>query len=474
MVKPLHVGVLAIVIGIVCLGYDTGAASFVSDSHLEVKAEPETVAAASPGSLAEPETAPQPAGRVNPSGPPSMPVSETAAKADAALGAAPAPSSRIPADHWLVGTSDAPDMVPAVIAPEAPRLLLAEEGDAYLERIGDSRVLHLKGSYREMGRQHGVLLKEEILAGANLIKIIGAVAWKKDYQASIREAWTRTSPFIPQKYKDEMAGLAEAVGLSEEDVQNFTIFPELFHCSGFAVWGKATEGGVLFHGRVLDYMRDAGMDRYALVIVHEPEGGNAFVNIGYSGMLGSVTGMNVKRVAVGEMGGGGGEKWDGMPMSLLVRECLEKADTMEQVRQIMTDTPRTCQYYYCVSDSKADNGRGSAFGVAAEPDRIDFIGPGEAHPLLPRPFKDVVLMSAGDRYRCLADRVEKMYGRITPGVALDIMSRGVAMKSNMHNALFKPDTLEFWVANSTVQEPASNRPYVHYDLKELMKGKPSP
>jgi len=127
-----------------------------------------------------------------------------------------------------------------------------------------------------------------------------------------------------------------------------------------------------------------------------------------------------------------------------------------------------------VSDSKADNGRGSAFGVAAEPDRIDFIGPGEAHPLLPRPFKDVVLMSAGDRYRCLADRVEKMYGRITSGVALDIMSRGVAMKSNMHNALFKPDTLEFWVANSTVQEPASNRPYVHYDLKELMKGKPSP
>lgn len=406
----------------------------------------------------------------------SLPTSQTALESERALeqteAQAPLPTSVLPPDHWLVGTSDAPDMAPAIIAPEAPRALLAEDGPAYLERIGDERVLHLKGSHYEMGVQHGTLLRDEIREAANLVRTVGMFAWKGNFDESIREAWTRTSPYIPEKYKEEMRGMAEATGLSEEEVQDFTIFPELFHCSGFALWGKATADGALLHGRVLDYMREVGLDKYAMVIISEPDGGNAFVNVAYSGMLGSVTGMNAKHVAIGEMGGQGGGLWDGMPMTLLVRECLESANTLEEARRIMEAAPRTCQYFYVISDSKADGGRGSALGVAAEPETILFLGPNESHPLLPRPFEDAVLMSAGDRYTCLADRIGKMYGKIDAQIALDIMARGVAMKSNMHNALFRPATLEFWVANSTIQSPASNRPYRAYDLNALMKERP--
>jgi isopenicillin-N N-acyltransferase like protein len=81
-------------------------------------------------------------------------------------------------------------------------------------------------------------------------------------------------------------------------------------------------------------------------------------------------------------------------------------------------------------------------------------------------------MSAGDRYTCLVDRAEKQYGEFTPELALDLMARGVSMKSNMHNALFKPATLELWVANSTIHDPACNLPYTNYDLKKLMSIKP--
>lgn len=412
-----------------------------------------------------------------PSSPASDVLSETAAKTEARLGAAEEaePDRTLPPDHWLVGTSDEKDMFPAVIAPDAPRKLLAEHGPAYLEQIGAARVLHLKGSYYDMGVQHGTLLKDEIVAAAKQIKIIGTLAWKeKDYSITVREAWERTNPFIPQAFKEEIRGMAEAAGLTDEEVQDFTIFPELFHCSGFALWGKATADGALLHGRVLDYMRDAGLDKYALIIIQEPEGANAFVNVGYSGMIGSVTGMSVNHIAIGEMGGKGEGQWDGMPMTILLRLCLEQAKTLDDVRRIMSETPRTCQYYYCVSDSKADDGRGSAFGVAAEPDTITFIEPNEPHELLPRPFEDSVLMSAGHRYMCLADRVEKMYGRITPQIALDMMARGVAMRSNMHDALFKPATLELWVANSTVEQPACNLPYTHYDLDALMTERPAP
>ncbi len=406
-------------------------------------------------------------------------ISQTALQSEAAIEKteqeqpkSPEPVATLPPDHWLVGTSDAPDMLPATLAPDAPRELLARSGPAYLERIGSDRVLHLKGTYYEMGVQHGTLLKDEIREAAKLVETIGQFAWKGDYQKSIREAWERTSPFIPEKFKEEIRGLAEATGLTVEEVQNFTIFPELFHCSGFAVWGKATEDGSLYHGRVLDYMRDAGLDKFAVLTIFEPEGANAWVNVGYSGMLGSVTGMNVQHVGIGEMGGRGEGLWDGMPMTFLVRECLETANTLEEVRAIMENTPRTCEYYYVISDSKADNGRGSALGVAATPDKIQFIGPNESHPLLPRAMEDVVLMSADERYTCLANRVEKMYGKINAQIALDLMARGVAMKSNMHNALFKPATLELWVAHSTVTSPAANRPYRAYDLKKLMTEEP--
>ncbi len=382
------------------------------------------------------------------------------------------PLAPLPPDHWLVGTSAVPDMVPATIAADAPRTLLREYGPAYLEQIGAERVLHLKGTHYEMGFQHGTLMKDEVIAASARLRAVGSLSWEGDFKASLGEAWRRCDPFIPQKFKDEIKGMSDATGLPLDYVQDFTIFPELFHCSGFALWGRATKDGELLHGRVLDYMRTAGLDKWALIIIQEPEGGAAFVNVAYSGMIGSVTGMNDQQVAIGEMGGHGAEQWDGMPMTLLISECLESSKTLDDVRRIMTDTPRTCEYYYVISDAKADNGRGMAYGVAAFPKEIQFIGPNESHERLPRPVEDAVLLSAGDRYNCLVDRALKMYGKFTPQEALDLMARGVAMESNMHDALFKPRTMELWVANSTVRQPACNRPYRHYDVRKLIAEKP--
>jgi hypothetical protein len=49
------------------------------------------------------------------------------------------------------------------------------------------------------------------------------------------------------------------------------------------------------------------------------------------------------------------------------------------------------------------------------------------------------------------------------------MDRPVAMKSNLHNALFAPQSLEVWVANAGPKTPASKEPYTHYDFKSLLE-----
>jgi hypothetical protein len=187
--------------------------------------------------------------------------------------------------------------------------------------------------------------------------------------------------------------------------------------------------------------------------------------VSYAGFISSVTAMNEKRISVGEMGGRGEGNWDGKPMAQLVREVMEKADSLEEAVELMRTGPRTCEYFYVLADGK----QRKAVGIAATPTTFEVIKPGEAHPRLPHPFKDVVLMSAGDRYEKLAERVKAGYGKFDADAARHLMDRPVAMTSNIHSVLFAPDTLDFWVANADAKNVASHCRYTHYNLAELLK-----
>jgi hypothetical protein len=244
------------------------------------------------------------------------------------------------------------------------------------------------------------------------------------------------------------------------------VLPELFHCSGFALFGKATKDGTLYHGRILDYMTNAGLQNHAVIIVAKPAGYNGFVNVSFAGSLGSVTGMNARRISIGEMGGRGVGKWDGCPMTFLVRRGLEEAASLDDVMKIFTETPRTCEYYYVFADGNKRDAR----GVAAVPEKIEFIAPGQADPRLPEAVPDAVLLSAGDRYTLLVERTRAGHGKIGVEEAIRLMDRPVAMQSNLHSVLFVPEKLLAWVAYAGPDgEPAANRTYYGYDFSELLK-----
>jgi hypothetical protein len=181
--------------------------------------------------------------------------------------------------------------------------------------------------------------------------------------------------------------------------------------------------------------------------------------------LGSVTAMNDQKLAIGEMGGRGEGHWDGKPMAQLVREVMEKAGTLEEAVELMRRGPRTCEYYYVVSDGKSRR----AVGIAATPARFETVWPGEKHELLPEAVQDAVLLSAGDRYKKLVERVRGKYGAIDDEAARELMDRPVCMESNIHSVLFAPETLDFWVANADSKSPASHTRYTHYNLGEMLK-----
>lgn len=361
------------------------------------------------------------------------------------------------------------EKIPTLGPVTGERRVVAREGAGRLEIVDGTKVLYLKGTPEEMGRQHGVLLKKDIRGLVDHILYgvgVGSSFEKGEWVfGGIEAAQRRLHPFMDERYYREMDSLADASGLRREEVRLANFFPEMFHCSGFAVFGRATVAGRLYHGRVLDYLRGMGLEQNAVVMVFQPEQGNAWVNVGYAGFIGSVTAMNEKHISIGEMGGRGEGNWDGKPMAELVREVMEKANTLDEAVAIMRKGPRTCEYYYVISDAKS----GRAVGIGATPDKFDVVQPGQSFDRLPHPVADAVLMSAGDRYEELVRRVKGNYGKLDAAGARDLMKRPVCMTSNIHCALFAPDTLDFWVANADSQNPAAHTRYTQYNLAEMLK-----
>ncbi len=366
------------------------------------------------------------------------------------------------------------EKIPTLGPATGERRVVAREGNGRLELIDGTRVLFLKGTPEEIGRQHGTLMKKEVrhlvdqmLFGVGVGSSFDKGTW---FFGEIESAQKRVAPFTDDRYFREMDALADAAGLPREEVRLANFFPELFHCSGFALFGEATVGGKMYHGRILDYLRGMGLEQNATVIVTQPDQGNAWVNVGYAGFVGSVTAMNEKHISIGEMGGRGEGNWDGKPMAQLVREVMEKANILEEAVAIMRKGPRTCEYYYVIADAKSKR----AVGIAATPDKFETIWPGDSHPLLPHGTPDTVLVSAGDRYEELAQRVKAGYGKFDAQGARDLMKRPVCMTSNIHSVLFEPETLDFWVANADSENPAAHTRYTHYNLGELLQPEKAP
>jgi hypothetical protein len=354
---------------------------------------------------------------------------------------------------------------------------VARCGDGWLELIDGYPVLHLKGTPYEMGYQHGALLKEHVRQNLHHMLVvkakeaptvkIGPVTM--NVRNAINMILKTQEPYVDQRYFDEIDGVAAGAGVDAYDGRAANFIPELFHCSGFALMNSATKDGTLYHGRVLDYAVDWGLQDHAVLVVAEPEGRIPFVNITYAGFIGSVTGMNAEHVSIGEMGGRGLGHWEGRPMALIIREALETAKSLDEAVATFRDKPRTCQYYYVIADGEENR----AVGMEASWDVFEVIEAGKSHPLLTKPVKDCVLMSAGDRYLELAKRAEAGQGKFTAEDALKLMERPVAMKSNLHNVLFEPASTKIWVANaSSDKRPAAEQKYYRFQLSELLKRKP--
>lgn len=169
-------------------------------------------------------------------------------------------------------------------------------------------------------------------------------------------------PYIPQRYVDEMKGIvAGSNGLVDEKMLiRVNMVPELTQasCTVFGAWGPATVGGKLYHMRALDWEPRAQVNQFPAVVLYESneEGSHPFANIGYLGLIGSLTAMSKIGISMGEkvIYVDNPKDWPiqphvsywGKPWMFLLRDTVQFANNIVEAEAMLQDTTRTMMIHF--------------------------------------------------------------------------------------------------------------------------------
>jgi len=214
-------------------------------------------------------------------------------------------------------------------------------------------VLRLRGTPREIGRQHGRLLRRQIrfltkeFYEAFCLKLVG--------EQGIREWTKQVLPHIPEHYREEIRGIAEGAGLPEETVLRVNCIIDRLQtvfCSTVVAAGDMTEGDAVYFGRNLDFIGRNVLHKSTVVLVFESEGKAPVAAVTWPGLVGILSGMNAHGVCGATMMiHHGTEARPGVPYMMMYRDALAGAKRMADVGDHVAKTKRTIPNNFTVVDA---------------------------------------------------------------------------------------------------------------------------
>ena len=159
-------------------------------------------------------------------------------------------------------------------------------------------VVDLHGTWYEMGRQYGALLKDELaevyLFVETIIQYSVGNAEKADSIIAVQEAQT------PYRISEFMRGAAETSGLTVAQLQAVNAVERiggLPKCSAVFCWDDYAAGPLVI-GRNYDYSDAFALlkDDVAVTVFHPADGSLAVATVGYVGEMYAVNGLNEKGI----------------------------------------------------------------------------------------------------------------------------------------------------------------------------------
>jgi len=281
---------------------------------------------------------------------------------------------------------------------DAPTAILAEElveepdgrrrlgASWFLERPGHS-LLYLEGEPYDLGYANARLTSDWMRQQEEAL-----ISTVRGFLPSQLQFWgvtllvltnNRSLPdYVPREYQLEIRGLAEGsedpfpdFGPRYHRILNYHAAHDISHwvwdkpvvgCNALAAAGEWTPDGHLVVGRNFDFEAGRLFDTHKIIGLYRPESGHAFLSVAWPGMAGAVTGINEQRLFCSINGAHSADRGRiGTPASLVVRQVLQYAGTLEEAVAII----REAQVFVADSYLLADGKSGRAVVVEKTPAR---------------------------------------------------------------------------------------------------------
>lgn len=218
------------------------------------------------------------------------------------------------------------------------------------------KILHLNGSFYDMGYQLGFFLKYEILRN---LRGFGLSDLNEP-----SELWSIQKNYIPQEIADYIQGTADAVGVSFDDVGCMWIWEHncSLHCSSFIADGPATKSNEIIHVYSLDFPENpkdpvTGLSvlNEPVLIIGQPDDGYAFMYPSFAGYV-VESGMNEKGISISNTASPCEDENDhGSPIGVRLLQALYTSSTLEEVIDVVNRN-RTYGYDILISDVNKNKG----------------------------------------------------------------------------------------------------------------------
>jgi len=238
---------------------------------------------------------------------------------------------------------------------------------ARLEKKAEFLVVYLKGSSFEMGYQQGVLLRKEIRSLyeeyfiGTLLKKYAKFPLKKFLLWNYFKLKSfQYQKYIPKELREEISGIAKGSGLSYLTILTMHTFLDTMSlvrkkskmCTNFVLLPEITEENKLYHARNLGFSPKENLDRNRVIFFFEPQKGVPFVSIGWPGMCGVLSAMNMNGISISETSVGTAEvNKQGLPIMFLLRQIIQYAESIDFAINKISSLKRICGYTVTITEN---------------------------------------------------------------------------------------------------------------------------
>ena len=324
-------------------------------------------------------------------------------------------------------------------------------------------VVEVAGDGADMGAEHGRQLAPTIrdLHHKYLKAYFSSEGQRFMAMAAAAAFEQRVSPHHLQ----EINALADAAGVNRRQMLLAHCFLDLSPmtaCSTVTLPASASPDGVARFGRNLDFPSFDVADKLSVVQVYRPAGRNAFMAVGWPGMVGVLTGMNEHGLTVANMEVTRGRRLPtAMPYILLYRTVLEDCRTTQEAIDLIKRTSRQTANNLMVMDAAGDRAV-----IEITPEAVHVRRAAEKQALISTNHQrgdDCESAGRCDRFDALVEESAGRRGRIDVKAIQAMLADVSQGRMTLQSMVFEPSTRVMYLSTG---KDAARKTFYRLDLKK--------